>query len=187
MNSQILSVGKIAKMSQVGRATVQRWIHDGKLKSFTLPSGHFRVHAENYILFLKEYNMPLPRELKSHFRQLLVLEPDPLTKQRLGKFLKDFPDWKAETVFIETGVEACLQIGLLQPEIVFLSLSAEDVNVLEILQVLRKLPDMKNIRVVALCSHASVHQGEPPGVDACLFKPFSEKELFQICRRLIPS
>jgi excisionase family DNA binding protein len=58
-----LTSGFIASYCQVSRTTVRRWIRDGKLAGFRLPSGHYRVHNEDFRAFLERNNIPLREPL----------------------------------------------------------------------------------------------------------------------------
>ena len=44
-----LSLGKVAKRCNVSRTTVYRWIVNGHLKAYSLPSGHFRVTPDDIL------------------------------------------------------------------------------------------------------------------------------------------
>jgi excisionase family DNA binding protein len=58
-----LSPSVIADYCQVSKTTVMRWIKDGILQSFRLPSGHYRVDREDFRGFLERYGIPIKEEL----------------------------------------------------------------------------------------------------------------------------
>jgi excisionase family DNA binding protein len=47
----------IANRCLVSEITVRRWIKHGKLPAFRLPSGQYRVTAEDFQGFLKQFGM----------------------------------------------------------------------------------------------------------------------------------
>lgn len=49
----------VAEYCQVSKSTVLRWIKDGKLQAFRLPSGHYRVDREDFRDFLERWAMPI--------------------------------------------------------------------------------------------------------------------------------
>ena len=49
----------IASYCQVSKSTVLSWIKNGKLKAFSLPSGHFRIDKKDFVDFLNEWQMPV--------------------------------------------------------------------------------------------------------------------------------
>ncbi len=59
----LVSVETIASYCMVSSSTVRRWIRDGRLSAFQLPSGHFRVRDSDFADFLKRYNIPSSAEL----------------------------------------------------------------------------------------------------------------------------
>jgi excisionase family DNA binding protein len=58
-----LSPRVIAVYCQVSKSTVLKWIKDGKLQAFRLPSGHYRIDKEDFRDFLKRYDIPIKEEL----------------------------------------------------------------------------------------------------------------------------
>ena len=53
----------IATYCQVSKSTVLEWIKSGRLKAFSLPSGHYRVDKKDFREFLERWNMPIKRWL----------------------------------------------------------------------------------------------------------------------------
>ena len=51
----------VAVYCQVSKSTVLKWIKDGKLEAFNLPSGHFRVDRGDFRSFLEQYGMPIKK------------------------------------------------------------------------------------------------------------------------------
>jgi excisionase family DNA binding protein len=49
----------IAEYCQVSKSTVLEWIKSGRLKAFSLPSGHYRIDKKNFREFLERWDMPL--------------------------------------------------------------------------------------------------------------------------------
>jgi excisionase family DNA binding protein len=53
----------VARYCQVSKSTVLKWIKDGLLQAFRLPSGHYRIDKEDFRDFLERYDMPIKAEL----------------------------------------------------------------------------------------------------------------------------
>jgi len=49
----------IAEYCQVSKGTVLEWIKSGKLKAFSLPSGHYRIDKRDFKEFLERWTIPL--------------------------------------------------------------------------------------------------------------------------------
>jgi len=53
----------VAEYCQISKSTALKWIRDGKLQAFRLPSGHYRIDKEDFRDFLERYGMPIKGEL----------------------------------------------------------------------------------------------------------------------------
>ena len=71
---RILTTGDIAEYCHVNPATVFRWIKAGKIRAYSTPGGHHRVHVNHFIKFLEEHNMPVEEDFfgKPVHRVLIV-------------------------------------------------------------------------------------------------------------------
>jgi excisionase family DNA binding protein len=49
----------IATYCQVSKSTVLEWIKSGRLKAFSLPSGHYRIDKKDFREFLEKWDMPI--------------------------------------------------------------------------------------------------------------------------------
>ena len=62
-DKRILTTGEIANYCGVNFRTVIRWIQRGQLRAYQLPGrGDNRVEVHNFIAFLRENNIPIPRD-----------------------------------------------------------------------------------------------------------------------------
>ena len=52
-----------AMYCQVSKSTVLKWVKDGKLQAFRLPSGHYRIEKEDFRDFLERYDIPIKEDL----------------------------------------------------------------------------------------------------------------------------
>lgn len=53
----------IAEYCQVSKSTVLQWIRDGRLRAYSLPSGHYRITREDFRDFLEQNEMPIDESL----------------------------------------------------------------------------------------------------------------------------
>jgi excisionase family DNA binding protein len=54
-----VTVKGVANYCLVSESTVRRWIKDGKLSAFRLPSGQYRITAADFRVFLARFGMPI--------------------------------------------------------------------------------------------------------------------------------
>ncbi|PIW39534.1 MAG: hypothetical protein COW22_05685 [Chloroflexi bacterium CG15_BIG_FIL_POST_REV_8_21_14_020_46_15] len=53
----------VAEYCQISKSTALKWIRDGKLQAFRLPSGHYRIDKEDFRDFLERWDIPIKEEL----------------------------------------------------------------------------------------------------------------------------
>lgn len=123
----LYTTGEIARLCQVTKRTVIKWIDSGKLKAHRLPGGrHRRVAARDLAEFMKGYGIPdlerlLPR------RRILVVDDDPDFASLLEEALRD----RYEVAVAGSALEAASRIGEFRPDLVLLDVRLPDVNGLE--------------------------------------------------------
>src|SRR5258708_39404755 len=75
-----LTTGQIAQYCHVTHRGVLKWVESGKLKAYRTPGKHSRVSVEDFLTFLKQYNMPVPIELQeaapSDKKKVLIVDDD---------------------------------------------------------------------------------------------------------------
>ena len=54
-----LTTRDIASYCQVSKSTALEWIKSGRLKAFSLPSGHYRIDKKDFREFLETWNIPV--------------------------------------------------------------------------------------------------------------------------------
>lgn len=54
-----LTTRDIASYCQISKSTVLEWIKSGRLKAFSLPSGHYRIDRKDFRKFLEIWNIPI--------------------------------------------------------------------------------------------------------------------------------
>jgi excisionase family DNA binding protein len=52
---EYLTTGFVARYCGVSNTTALRWIKRGQLQAFVLPSGHYRVHKDDFNEFLAKH------------------------------------------------------------------------------------------------------------------------------------
>lgn len=59
-----LTTGEVAKRCRVTHGTVLRWIQEGYLEAYQLPSGHKRITEKAFREFLRKWKFPVGNKRK---------------------------------------------------------------------------------------------------------------------------
>lgn len=171
-----LSLGKVAAYCGVTRKTILRWVQDGLIDSFALPSGHHRVTREALAGFLKKNNMPVPGELQTNTRKsVLVVDDDP----HIRKIISDLFRQHFNVYEAGNGVEACIAIGANTPDLIFLDNRMPFMDGVEVCRQLRKHAALKNTKIVIVSAHLDndSHAALINLADKIIRKPFRPVEI----------
>ncbi len=55
-----LRTGEVSRYCNVGYSTVTKWIKSGGLKAHRKPGGHYKIHKDDLIDFLRKGDRPVP-------------------------------------------------------------------------------------------------------------------------------
>ncbi len=181
-----LTIPQIARICSVDRSTIHRWAASGKIKSFSTPGGHRRIHLKDLKKFFKENNMPIKLdEVEKRRTRFLVADDDTLVQRQLKKILS------GPLIDIETasdGFEAGIKVVSFKPHLVILDLSMPNMNGFEVCKYIKTSPDLKKIKVLIMTSHGTEGNKKKImslGADAFLTKPGSKKTVIDLVEKLL--
>ena len=170
------SLGKVAAYCGVTRKTILRWVQDGTIESFSLPSGHNRVPRSALIKFLKANKMPVPEELQDKSKKnVLVVDDDP----NIRKFIVNLFKPHFNVAEASNGVDACIAIGSKTPDIIFMDNLMPHMDGLQVCRQLKEHPKLKDTKIVIISAHLDGGREEIFNelVDKVIKKPFKPAEL----------
>lgn len=175
---QILTTGKIAKYCHVNIQTVLKWIADGKLVSYKLPSGGNRVQLDAFLEFLKQYGMPVPKEFEGFSKtKILIVDDEPNIVKSIERSLR------SKGYLIESahnGFDAGQKVVSFGPDIIILDIRMPRLDGYGVLENLRQNPATRNIKVIVISGHLEddgIQRLNEYGVEAVFEKPFDDELL----------
>jgi len=182
-----LSLGKVAKRCNVSRTTVYRWIVNGHLKAYSLPSGHFRVTPEDLDAFRQSFGIPDVDQVQEVRQQqndkLHVLIADDhadmvlLLRKVVERYLPHAVIHEAVN-----GVDTCIAVGTLKPQLLLLDIMMPGMDGFAVLQELLRRPELVESRVIVVSAYEPFDRVEElgrlnPQVVSCVRKPVSVESL----------
>jgi len=177
--SAYLTSHAVAKLVRVSPSTVLSWIDKGLLPAHRTPGGHRRVEPAALVRFLRDHDMPIPRDLSNVSRLLVIDDEAPFLSTARRFFKRHAPALKVETA--DGAVDGLLKVGTFRPDAVLLDAFMPGMDGLEVCRRLRASGATAHIRVVAITAHASRELEaafRKAGAVACLSKPLEPVSLF---------
>lgn len=193
-----LSLGRIAKLCNVSRTTVYRWIVNDQLKAYSLPSGHFRVRPTDLSTFCQAYRIPDPtaaptspsgrRETEPCALSVLIADDHPDMVDVLTKVVERYLP-TAEVHIARNGVETCMQVATLRPDLLLLDIMMPGMDGFAVLSELLARDELGHSQVVVVSAYDPFERVLALGaqyeqVKACYRKPVSIDQLGGTLRAL---
>ena len=171
----MLTTGEAAKYCGVHFRTVSRWIDKGPLKAHQLPGrGDNRIQCSDFVVFLRENDLPIPVELSEENR-VLIIEDDPQMAKAIQRVLKTASH---ETLIVNSGFEAGAAIHEFQPQVVTLDLKMPGFDGFAVIEYIQQhIRPKPGILVVSAADAADLKKALTLGADKALEKPFESSDL----------
>ena len=186
MTEKTYTTHDIAKFCDVYPSSVVHWINDGKLKSYQTVGGHHRVSKDNLLSFLRLLNIPIPAELISLGR-VLIVDDDEEVARVIERAFARFSD-ELETEVCHDGIEALIRIGQSPPVLVILDIVMPKMDGIQVCRVLKSSPETRGIKIIAItgkktpCSEKKLAEMK---CDALFRKPLDLVELIAKAGQLL--
>ena len=187
-NQKFFTTGQVAKYCYVTHRAVLKWVASGKLKAYRTPGKHSRVSLEDFRGFLKEYNMPIPAELKppDAHKKILIVDDDRGMVHSLQRLLMLENKYIIEAAF--DGFEAGRQFAQFKPDFIILDMRMPALDGYQVCANIRSDPKNKNVKILAISGFsepAEIQKIMALGADDFLEKPFSNQALQEKIKHLI--
>ena len=177
-NQKPLTTGQIAAYCHVSHVTVLKWIKEGRLKAYTIPSGHYRIEKQDFHEFLVQHKMPVNEAFFAEEAVKVLVVDDEAKTYKL--ITSAFDEYKFASA--ANGFEAGLQLATFKPDLLILNLDMPGIDGLEICQNVKTNPMTKRTKILVLAKSAeekAVTEALACGADGYLVKPLQVEELKQ--------
>ncbi|MDE1920246.1 MAG: response regulator [Candidatus Omnitrophica bacterium] len=182
MDQKALTTYEIAKYCHVTPRTANQWINEGKIKAYRTVGNHSRVQINDFLSFLKRYNMPVPAELASlqqnDKKRVLIVDDDRGMVDSIRRFLIREKSYDLEIAY--DGFEAGQKFSDFKPDLVILDIKMPGLNGYEVCSKIRGNPENKDVKILlisGITDQAELEQAKVSQADDYLAKPFSNAAL----------
>jgi excisionase family DNA binding protein len=183
-NQKPLTTGQVAAYCHVSHVTVLKWIKEGRLKAYTIPSGHYRIQKQDFHEFLVQHKMPVDEAFFAEEAvKVLVVDDEAKTSELVTSALDEY-----KVASAADGFEAGLQLANFQPDLLILNLDTPGIDGSEICQGVKTNPTTKRTKILVLAKSAkeeAVTEALASGADGFLGKPLQVEELKQKVQSLM--
>lgn len=179
-----LTTYEIGRYLHVDLTTVISWCESGRIKAYKTPGGHRRVQPEDFLDFLKQYEMPVPKEFNERIRgvlKILVVDDEDQIRRVVRRALtRDLP--QAELSEARDGFEAGKLVSDCLPKLVILDLMLPGVDGFRVCANIRKDVRLKETKILAITGKDTEENKQriiKQGADDYLGKPFDVEVLVE--------
>ncbi|MDP8213439.1 MAG: response regulator [Candidatus Zapsychrus exili] len=191
MIKTVLTTHEMAKYCNVAPRTVIQWVNEGKIKSYKTPGNHNRVELSEFLRFLQEYNMPIPKELDNfdklnNNKKILIVDDDKNIARAINRVLTLKGEYDLEIAF--DGFDAGRKITMFEPDLVILDIKMPGMDGYAVADRIRSDEQTTNIKILAISAFfddESKARIVSCGADAHLDKPFSQEDLLEKIEELL--
>ena len=179
------TTGQAAKICGVSNRTLLNWIGKGILQAYKLPGnrGDHRINVKNLITFMQNAGMPLPVELRSMQKTILIIDDELNICRAIARALRPL---KVECHFAHSAFDAGYLYSQVSPDLVTLDIQLPDANGLTLLKQLQHSNQFHSQLIVISGSEYSwLNRARASGADAVLSKPFDNDTLLKTADALI--
>lgn len=184
---KLYTTGHVARFCQVSVPTVFNWIKAGKLKAYTTAGGQYRVRDIDLVAFMREHGMYIPPELeRTVMHKILVADDDHAIRGLVCRLLGKIPDLDIEQA--ADGVEACIKIGTMLPDLLLLDISMPNMNGWDVIRKVKEDASLQHTKILVMSGiWDPKNEDQPEDLPEFEFipKPFGEKELLGIVSRML--
>lgn len=172
-------------MCDVAAVTVGRWITEGKMPAYKTAGGHHRVWAQDLVHFFRKQNIPIPDELNTSTRVLVVDDDYAVRRTIKGTIKRKFPEMKVYEAV--DGYDLGHKVATIKPDLIILDIRLPDIDGYKVCRMIRADKNIKKIHILAISGfdkENSKTKSLQAGADDFLPKPFGAQELIQKINQL---
>jgi excisionase family DNA binding protein len=175
IDTEIMTVTQAARICNVTRVTMWRWVKAGSIRSSSTAGGHHRINRDDLAQFIKTHRMGARLQNESGKMRILIVDDEPPIQKYLSRILTSHG---YETQACADGFEAGVNVMKFQPHLILLDLYMPRVDGFQTCRLIKNEFDTSHIKIIAISGNftaTSIERIFECGADGILRKPLDKK------------
>lgn len=176
-----------ANLCETTVPSIQRWVDQGKIKSYSTPGGHRRILRDDLFDFMESHNMPIPKRELSDETKVLIVDDDPEFRKSIVDMLNsEYLDF--DVAVAKDGFDAGMMVWQFMPDILLLDLIMPNIDGFEVCKKLKGEVLTKNVKILVITAYDDpdmIKKAYKCGADKVLIKPIVLKNLLKDINALV--
>jgi excisionase family DNA binding protein len=179
------SITEAARVCDINRVTLWRWIKSGRLRAHQTPTGHYKIRQEDLEVFVQRDLTFLDLPLTGIRNRVLLIDDDAAFRKFVRRALEGHP---LEIQEASNGFEAGLKVVKFKPALLILDLYMPEMDGFEICKMIKEDPGTADILILAVTGFNAPETEariRANGADAYLGKPLRQEDLINCVQALL--
>lgn len=182
-----IGIIEASKYCGVSRPTFRKWVAEGIVDAYITPGGTAKIPIDGLLKMMKSQGIPIPDDLLSkHRHRILLVDDDRSILDILARSLALIGEF--EIIEACNGIDACLKIGNLKPDLIIMDLRMPRMDGHELLREIQKSEIASKVIVIVISGYSEdLDEGylSQTGVSAFFEKPIEIFEFNETVRKLL--
>ena len=169
----------MAEYLEVSKQAINKWINNGELKVYRLPSGRIKILRSDFLSYLEENDLYIDNDFFENGNKKIVIIDD--DKQIIDLFKTFFHDInsKLKIKFASDGISGLLAIGSTKADIVILDFEIPGMNGIEVCKKILNDKSLSGVKIIIISGYTYKYQDELDklAIASIIDKPFSLNDL----------
>ena len=184
---KIFTTHQAASLCETTVPTIQRWVDDGKIKSYSTPGGHRRILRNDLFDFMESHNMPIPKSELSDTTKVLIVDDDAEFRKSIVDMLNsEYLDFDVAVAI--DGFDAGMMVWQFMPDILLLDLIMPNIDGFEVCKKIKGEALMRGVKILVVTAYDDsdmIKRAYKCGADKVLIKPIVLKDLLKDINTLV--
>jgi len=190
LNKKFFTTGDIGRIFGVSRISAYKWVVSGKIKSFKIPGGRYKIARRDLVDFIKKSGLDsrIAGGIQQDDVKILVVDDQKLIVQTVRDYMETaHPGWHISSA--SDGFEAGRMLSRVNPDLVILDLFLPGINGFNLCRNIKNDPNTRDVKIIVITGYPTqenISKARESGADAVLPKPFEMDKLEKLIKKFLP-